>query len=99
MTYSEIEITFDRNFALENKITLLSYINSIPFENSFYWKNLRSIPFQVTTGTPTLTEGERTAMNFVDAFNLDLNNAGQYVVTRTSNVVTIKSNNQNEIFT
>ena len=99
MTYSEIEITFDRNFALENKITLLSYINSIPFENSFYWKNLRSIPFQVTKGTPTLVEGERTAMNFVDAFNLDMNNAGQYVLTRTANVVTIKSNNQNEIFT
>ena len=57
----------------------------------FDWVNLRSSNNQVTTGTPTLIPGERAAINFVTAFNLDM--GGQYVVTRSVNEVTIKAEN------
>jgi len=94
MTYSQIEITFDVNFFNNNILTIVSNLGS----NTFYWTNLRSAPFQVTVGPSTLLAGERAAINFVDAFNLDMNNSGQYVVTRTGNVVMIKCNNPLEQF-
>lgn len=57
----------------------------------FDWVNLRSSNNQVTTGTPTINHGERAAINFVSAFNLDM--GGQYLVTRLVNEVTIKAEN------
>lgn len=94
MTYSQIEITFNVNFFNNNILRIVSNLGS----NTFYWTNLRSAPFQVTVGPSTLLPGERAAMNFTDAFNLDMNNSGQYVVSRTGNVVLIKCNNPLEEF-
>ncbi|HEX8576986.1 MAG TPA: hypothetical protein VF677_11895 [Flavobacterium sp.] len=57
----------------------------------FNWVNLRSANNQVTRGIATTTPGERSAVNFQTAFNLDT--GGQYVVMRNSNEVTIVANN------
>lgn len=94
MTFSKIEITFDSDFLLNYRL----YFSSSLIDNTFDWKTTRSGSFQVTVGTPTSNIGERTAINFVTAFNLDTNNTSQYVVTRNINVVTIKSNNPLETF-
>lgn len=57
----------------------------------FNWVNLRSSNNQVTTGVPTDSAGERDAINFVTAFNLD--NPGLFSVSRNLNVVTITATN------
>ena len=56
----------------------------------FNWVLLRSSNNQVTKGSPTAILGERSAMNFVSAFNLDISG---YVVSRVQNVVTIEAQN------
>lgn len=97
MTYSEIEITFDDDVALNDYVTFRALTTSslaIIIEEK--WKTLRSSPNQVTIGTPTSLPGERSAINFVTAFNLDYNSSGSlFVVTLVENVVTIKSRNPN----
>jgi len=65
--------------------------NPTSYSLVFDWVNLRSSNNQVTTGTPTLTPGERAAINFANAFNLDT--GGQFVVTRSINEVVIKAEN------
>ena len=94
MTYSQIEITFDIDFITNHRL----YFNSSLGNSIFDWRNTRAGTFQVSQGLPTVNDGERTAINFVTAFNLDLNNASQYEVTRSVNVVTIKSKNTVETF-
>ncbi len=56
----------------------------------FNWVLLRSSNNQVSKGSPTAILGERSAMNFVSAFNLDISG---YVVSRIQNVVTIEAQN------
>jgi len=57
----------------------------------FNWVALRTGSGQVTQGTPTSIVGERTAINFMTAFNLDT--GSQYTVTRTGNSVLIRAEN------
>lgn len=91
MTYSEIEITFDDDVALNDYVNFRAATSGGLFINIVeQWKTLRSNPNQVTVGTPTATAGERSAINFVAAFNLDYNSTSLYVVERVVNVVTIK---------
>jgi hypothetical protein len=59
----------------------------------FNWVNIRSANNQVTQGIPTNAYGERSAINFQTAFNLDT--GGQYTVTRVNNVVIIRAENLN----
>lgn len=57
----------------------------------FRWVNLRSTSRTVTVGAPTGSPGERTAINFVIAFNLDT--GGQYLISRSVNQITITAPN------
>lgn len=57
----------------------------------FNWVNLRSTNNQVTSGIPTEIPGERDAINFAIAFNLD--NPGLFSVSRNINVITITATN------
>lgn len=57
----------------------------------FNWVNIRSRNNQVTQGIPTNAYGERSAINFQTAFNLDT--GGQYIVNRVNNVVIIIAEN------
>lgn len=63
------------------------------------WKNLRVGPNQVTQGTPTSTTGERSAINFASAFNLDYNSSEAYTFSQLLNVVTIISTDSRFTFT
>lgn len=96
-TFSEIEITFIEDFELNYNATLSTKItNSEAVTQIWTWVSSRSSAFQVTKGTPTGTPGERTAINFKAAFDLD--NATGYVTTILSNVVTIASETATQTF-
>lgn len=89
-TFSEIEITFIEDFDLNYTARIsTSLAGAAAVPQVWTWVNSRSSGFEVTKGTPTATQGERTAINFKAAFDLD--NATGYVTTIASNVVTIAS--------
>ena len=99
MTYSEIKITFnaelnigaillfDINYNDPNQQVVETHVNET-------WVNVRSRNNQVTVYSQITTiVGESTAINFIDAFNLDYNVLGDFVVSRNGNEVTIKHTN------
>lgn len=94
MSASTIKITFTEDLPIGAQLGFdsISYGGFMPSSMTFIfdWVNLRSSNYQVTRGTPTLNPGERAAMNFVQAFNLDW---GGYTVTRVGNEVTIAAGN------
>lgn len=98
MTPSTIKITFSQDLPIGAELGFDVSNNGgtwgVPtsYSHIFNWVNLRSSSFQVTKGTPTINPGERTAINFVEAFNLDTG-GNQYTVTRVLNEVTIKAEN------
>ena len=96
-TYSEITITFNQDFeagdSLKFKVTdTVTSQLIIPIET---WRSVRSGTGEIAVGVPTATTGEHSAINYVQAFNLDYNSTGVYEVTQTTNVVVIKSTNAN----
>lgn len=96
MQNSTIKITFTEDlqigaqlgFEISNDGGVWGFPSS--YSEVFNWVNLRSSDHQVTSGTPTATLGERAAINFVQAFNLD---NGRYIVTRSGNEVLISADN------
>lgn len=93
MTYSEIKLTFIDDLPLGAQVgisteTVGSDIINLMTET---WAMLRNAPFKVTKGASTEVPGERSAINFVAAFQLDYNSLSQYEISRTLNEVTIKS--------
>jgi hypothetical protein len=102
MSASVMEITFTEDLS-PGAVLSFNVINDggdwgvpVGYTLFFNWVNLRSAAYQVTAGTPTIIPGERAAINFVTAFNLD--SGGMYIVTRPSaNVVRIVATNQYSI--
>ena len=93
MTYSEIEITFNEDLVDEAISFNSGDVPSGDFTSIIEsWVELRSQPLKVTKGIATATLGERSAINFVDSFELDFNEIKTYTVQRVLNVVTIKGN-------
>lgn len=112
MALSKITITFNTDLAISENI-------SIDLKNSNYplltmplletWVNFRSAIKEVTLGTPTTIVGERSAMNYIESFNLDFAPTN-FSVSRNANIVTIicpeeylyfenpTSNNANVVF-
>lgn len=94
MANSKITLTFNQDLVLDNTISL-NISSSTPFYLAYVgyiWKNVRASSGQVTIGTPTAIDGERSAINFVQAFNLDWNPSGtNYNVSRVENVVEIEA--------
>jgi len=93
MIYSQIQITFNEDLPLEAFMQITANITppSTLVDISEVWKNLRVGPNQVTQGAPTSIPGERSAINFASAFNLDYNSSEAFTVTQLSNEVTITS--------
>lgn len=96
MANSTITITFTQDLPLGAKFYLGIGNNGnpwggVPFTSTyvFTWVNVRSSSYQVTKGTPTGIVGERAAMNFVTAFNLDIGGGSGCTISRIGNVVTI----------
>jgi hypothetical protein len=94
MSSSSIKITFTADLALDAELGFDAVISGeiTPYTNTFiyHFVNLRSASGEVTLGTPTATPGERNAINFEEAFNLD---SGSFTVTRIVNEVTITAGN------
>lgn len=104
MANSKIILTFHYDLPINHKIGLkTSNIGSSYYINQdFVWKNIRAGFGQVTKGNPTPVIGERSAINFMQAFNFDWNytttTGTHYNVSRVANVVTIQSNFANQMF-
>ncbi|MGB0896880.1 MAG: hypothetical protein ACPGRW_06130 [Flavobacteriaceae bacterium] len=92
--YSKITITFNVDLALNQTFGWESYSNTPVINNDIAFRIVpnRYGTGQISIGTPTATAGERTAINFIAAFNADWNINGNYTVSRNVNVVEIQSN-------
>jgi len=100
MIYSQVQITFNEDLPIDGNIQITANISSplTLVDISEVWENLRIGPNQVTQGTPTSTPGERSAINFASAFNLDYNSSESFTITQLSNEVTIISNDSKFTF-
>ncbi len=101
MSASSIIITFTADLALNAQLGFDSttYGGITPYSTTYIYDfvTLRSLSGQVTLGTPTANPGERNAMNFIQAFELDF--PGLYTITRNVNEVTIVADNDNGFLT
>lgn len=89
MNYSKITLTFNADLAINERIGFETSLNSVSIYET--WAAQRTQSYLVTQGTATAIVGERSAINFIQAFNLDFNSTNLYEVTRTDNVVVIES--------
>jgi len=92
MTYSEFTLTFDDDLVIGERVTfkITDLSDVLIAVHKEYWVNFRSQSYQVTTGSPTLIPGERSAINYIVAFQLDFNSLDIYELSRVLNVVTVK---------
>lgn len=97
-TYSEVTLTFIEDFVVSDEMFFSTITDEEPPVSIYnpVWVVTRSIAEEVTTGTPTGTAGERTAINLEVAFDLD--NPIGYVTTQTGNQLVIQSETLGEIF-
>ena len=95
-TYSEVTITFTNDWVDDDTLKIKYDNNGTITSQLWTWVTTRSSGFEVTSGTPTATPGERAAINFEAAFDLD--NVSGYITTQTSNAVTIQSETVAEDF-
>ena len=91
---SVLTITFNEDFELGYG---LKYSTSTRNTVQWDWVVNRVLPNQVTVGTPTATVGETTALNFKAAHDADLGTV-DYTLVASSNVLTITSNTDGEVF-
>lgn len=71
--YSQIIIKFTSDFQLNDTVKINAIQNNRAFIilGNFKWQTNRVNPFDVVIGAPTINTGERTAINFKAAFDLD----------------------------
>lgn len=87
--FSKVTITFLIDFDIDYSVKLTTSFGGVTTSRSWDWVALRSLPFEVTTGTPTGTAGEVSASDFEAAFDLDL--PTDFITTVTSNQIEIIS--------
>lgn len=95
-TFSEIDITFATDFELGDVITLVINDNGVFSNYETTWVTSRSSAGEITVGTPTATPGERTAINYEVAFDLD--NPTLFITTDTTNTINIQSETEGLLF-
>lgn len=91
-----IHITFNQDLPVGSNLFLSGLYNNgaggnTPLNPNWDWVVLRNAAFRVTTGTPTTLPGERSAINFMQAFLLDYGGTGQHTAVRDGKTVTITS--------
>ena len=102
-TFSEVVITFPCDFIIDGETPdslkiLTVYNNQIYLNSNWVWVATRLAAFQVTVGTPTANPGERTALNFKTAFDLD-HPTGYVTTVQNTNELLIQSELEDEFFT
>lgn len=95
-TYSEMTITFTTDAVIGDSIGINVKLNDVVTSKPFTWVATRTGAGEVTTGTPTATAGERTAINLEAAYDLD--NPANYITTQTTNELLIQSETLGEDF-
>ena len=98
-TYSQLLITFTNDWINGDILKIRTFLDNAPYQGGTWtWASSRSTGFEVTTGTPTANVGERAAIQFKTAFDLDYP-SGYTTSVQNVNQVLIKSTEENEIFT
>lgn len=95
-TYSSLTITFTNEWVATDDIKIKFDDNGTIRNEVWTWVLTRSSAYEVSQGTPTVTLGERAAINFEAAFDLD--EVTGYVTTQTTNSVLIESETLGEDF-
>lgn len=100
MSASTIKITFTENLIFNDRCIFMIHLGGISgglqFQESYRWVSTRTTDHQVVIGTQTINEGERAAINFVNAALLDIPAWFDLSVTRIGNEVTITASNINQ---
>jgi hypothetical protein len=93
---SKLSIEFLQDFDIGYELLIYTSLSGAPSTTLGFWEWVatRVGAFEVTTGTPTGIVGERTAINFKAAFDLD--NPTGYATTVTDNVIEIESETEGE---
>ena len=94
--FSRVTIEFLVDFEAGYSLSLKRRENGVNTLNTWTWVASRSSGFEVTEGTPTATSGERTAINFEAAYDLDFPTG--FVTTQTTNEIQIDSETEGEDF-
>lgn len=98
---NRVKITFNEDMQIGDHLWFLGYLSygadEVDIQFQEQWKSVRTQAYQVTYNPPTLIAGERSAIDFVTAFNIDFGSYG-VSASRTLNVVTIISDNENLTF-
>lgn len=96
MAFSSMTITFTNDWVIGDAFSVLANGGDIV---GFYPAEVvatRTTTGEVTEGTPTATAGERMAINYKVAFDLD--NPTGYTTVQTTNEIEITSTTQDELF-
>ena len=87
-TYSQAILTFNDDLSLSEQVAVYDLLQ----QNYLFveiWRITRQNNNEVTSGTPTNTPGERSAINFTKAMSVDY--FGVFQTTRVDNIVTVNS--------
>ena len=87
--FSKVTIQFLIDYDIDYDLRLTTETGGTTSSQLWSWVATRSAAFEVTKGTPTGTAGERTALNFKAAFDLD--NPSNFITSTTSNSIEIIS--------
>lgn len=94
--FSTVTIEFVVDFLQDYGLSIRTKENEVINNQLWGWEASRTSPFEVEIGTPTAITGERTALNFKTAFDLD--NPTGYTTSVTDNIITITSQTSDEMF-
>ena len=96
--YSELVLRFTNRWREGDKIKFSTvYNDAVYLQEQWTWVLVRSAGFEVTTGLETVNAGERAAINFKAAFDLDFP-TGYVTAIQNTNEVLIQSELENEFF-
>lgn len=96
-TFSELTLTFTNDWVNADRFKIRFDDNDTITTQEWLWVTSRSSGFEVTTGSPTATPGERAAIQFEAAFDLD-NTSGYITTVQNTNEVLIQSETSGENF-
>lgn len=89
-----LKITFNEDLAIGESVSfdVLNNFYTPAFAINLFenWVNLRTSVHQVSLGTSTINPGETSAINFLQAFNIDWINSFGFTTWRENNIVFLK---------
>ena len=97
-TYNTLLIDFTNDWVSGDTIKFNTYLGASTYQGGVWtWNSARMAAFEVAEGIPTANAGERAAINFKAAFDLDYP-TGYVTVVQNTNEVLISSETIGETF-